>query len=94
MGWCDDPKSKWYNKQITFPFTKSAERLYLKSNIYDIIIVLDYNCKPIIKNKGSAIFIHLSKSDYKPTKGCIALSKKDMCTLLNSIDKNNKITIY
>ena len=94
MGWCDDPKSKWYNKQITFPFINSAEKLYLKSNIYDIIIVLDYNYKPIVKSKGSAIFIHLAKSDYKPTKGCIALSKKDMSVLLDSIDKKNKITIY
>ena len=29
--------------------------------------------KPI-KNKGSAIFIHLTKN-YKPTAGCIALKK-------------------
>ena len=37
MGWCDDPKSKNYNKMIKFPFNCSAEKLWLKKNIYDII---------------------------------------------------------
>ena len=30
---------------------------------------------PIIKNKGSAIFIHVAKKNYKKTEGCIALKK-------------------
>ena len=28
---------------------------------------------PIIKNKGSAIFIHVASKNYKKTEGCIAL---------------------
>ena len=28
MGWCDDPKSKHYNKLITFPFKYRAEKLF------------------------------------------------------------------
>ena len=40
MGWCDDPRSKQYNKPIKFPFNKSAEKLYRKDNTYDIILVL------------------------------------------------------
>ena len=43
MGWCDDPKSKNYNKLIKFPFSYSAEKLYLQKNIYDLILVLDFN---------------------------------------------------
>ena len=61
MGWCDDPKSKYYNQLITFPFKYSAEKLWLKENIYDIILIIDYNSNPIIKNKGSAIFLHIAK---------------------------------
>ena len=49
MGWCDDPKSNNYNKLINFPFKYSAERLYLKKNTYDLILVLDFNTKPIRK---------------------------------------------
>jgi len=28
MGWCDDSKSKKYNKEISFPFKYGAEKLY------------------------------------------------------------------
>ena len=30
FGWCDDPKSREYNKLIKFPFSGSAEKLFLK----------------------------------------------------------------
>ena len=56
MGWCDDPTSKSYNKLVKFPFKYSAEKLYRKDNIYDLILVLNYNLNPIRKGKGSAIF--------------------------------------
>ena len=53
MGWCDDPDSKYYNKLIKFPFKFSAEKLFLKKNIYDIILIINFNLKPVIKNKAS-----------------------------------------
>jgi L,D-peptidoglycan transpeptidase YkuD (ErfK/YbiS/YcfS/YnhG family) len=43
--------------------------------------------QPIIKNKGSAIFIHVAKKNYKPTAGCVALKKKDLIKLLKYINK-------
>jgi len=92
MGWCDDPKSNSYNKQIKLPTTWGHEKLYKKNNSYDLIIVLNYNIDPIIKGKGSAIFIHVTKN-YKPTKGCIALKKNDLIKILNLIKKNTKIKI-
>ena len=61
IGWCDDPKSKFYNQEIKLPSKYSHEKLYRKDCIYDIIIVLNYNTNPTIKNKGSAIFIHCKK---------------------------------
>ena len=42
MGWCNDYRSKYYNKLIQFPFKYSAEKLFLKKNIYNIILVLDF----------------------------------------------------
>ena len=94
MGWCDDVRSKYYNKLIKFPFSYKAERLYKKKNTYDIILIINYNLKPIIKNKGSAIFLHISSKNYGPTKGCIAVSKKDMKKLLKFINNKTKIIIY
>jgi L,D-peptidoglycan transpeptidase YkuD (ErfK/YbiS/YcfS/YnhG family) len=93
MAWCDDPKSKFYNKQIKIPSIFNYEKLYRKDKIYDIIITLDYNTNPIIKNKGSAIFLHVAKANYKPTAGCIALKKEDLMHLLSVIKKDNKIKI-
>lgn len=61
MGWCDDPNSRYYNKLIRFPFKYRAEKLYKKENIYDAILVINYNTKPVIKGKGSAIFLHIAK---------------------------------
>ena len=92
-GWCDDPASKYYNKEIKSPFKYSAEKLWRKDNIYDLIIVLNYNFNPIIKNRGSAIFLHISKKNYAPTKGCIAINKKDMMNLLVNIKGNTKLII-
>ena len=93
MGWCDDPKSKKYNQLIKLPTKYSHEILYRKENIYDLILVLNYNMKPIIKNKGSAIFIHIAKKNYKKTAGCIALKKVDLINLVKEIKRNTKVHI-
>ena len=93
MGWCDDSKSKNYNKEIKYPFKYSSEKLYRKDNIYDLFINIKYNFEPVVKKKGSAIFLHLTDKKYKPTKGCIALTKKDFLKLISLIDKKNKISI-
>ena len=93
MGWCDDPNSKYYNKEIRYPFNFSAEKLWLKENIYDLIIIINYNLKPTIKNKGSAIFLHIAKRNYRPTKGCIAITKKDIILLISKMNNKTKIKI-
>ena len=93
MGWCDDINSKSYNKQIKFPFFYSAEKFWLNKNIYDILIVINFNLKPVRKSEGSAIFLHIAKKNYSPTKGCISISKKDMLLLLSKINNKTKIVI-
>ena len=93
MGWCDDTKSKKYNKLINLPFNYKYERLFRSENIYDIILVLNYNMSPIIKNKGSAIFIHVAKKNYKKTQGCVAVKKSDLLKILKEIKINTKVKI-
>ena len=93
MGWCNDIKSKLYNKEISFPFKFKAEKLYRKDNIYDLFIHIKYNHKPTVKGKGSAIFLHIANLKYKSTKGCVAVSKKDFLKILPNIKKNTKISI-
>ena len=93
FGWCDDSKSKNYNKFVKLPFKYSAEKLYLKKNTYDIVVVINYNLKPVKKNKGSAIFLHLASKTYTPTLGCVALLKRDLKKLIAQIDKNTYLKI-
>jgi L,D-peptidoglycan transpeptidase YkuD (ErfK/YbiS/YcfS/YnhG family) len=93
IGWCDDLKSKYYNKQIKLPCRLSHEIFYRKDHIYDIVCVINYNINPIIKKKGSAIFLHIAKNKYQNTKGCIALKKNHLIKLLTLIKKNTKIKI-
>ena len=93
MGWCDDPKSNKYNKLIKYPFKFSSEKLYRSDNIYDIILVLSFNIRPVIKKKGSAIFIHVAKKNFNSTRGCVAIKKKELLQLIKKINKRTVITI-
>ena len=93
IGWCYDPKSSFYNQQIKLPYKFNYEKLYRNDHIYDLLAVLNYNTNPVVKNKGSAIFIHIAKNNYKPTAGCLALKKGDLIKLLQTINKNTKIKI-
>ena len=93
MGWCDDPRSNLYNKQIKLPNKFGHEKLYRNDNLYDLILVLNYNTNPVIKNRGSAIFIHIAKNFYNKTRGCITLKKKNLIELVSKIKKNTKIKI-
>ena len=92
LGWCDDVKSKFYNKPISINKNIKHEKMFRHDKKYDLIIVLDYNFKKPILGKGSAIFIHIT-NDYKPTAGCIALKKKDLLILLKLISKNTFLKI-
>ena len=93
MGWCNDPLSKEYNKLVKLPSIYSYERLYKKENTYDIILVLNYNMNPVIKNKGSAIFIHVAKNNYKKTEGCVALRKVHLIKIIKKLKYNTKVKI-
>ena len=93
MGWCNDSESKYYNKEINIKKKISLEKLYRKDYKYDYLIVINYNVKKTISNKGSAIFLHLTKN-YYPTAGCVALKKKDFLILLKLIDSKTKIKIH
>ena len=93
MGWCYDSKYKKYNQEIYLPSKYKAEKLYRKDKIYDILINIKYNHSPIIKERGSAIFLHLTNKKYKPTKGCVAIQKKDFFKILSLINTNTKILI-
>ena len=93
MGWCNDSRSKFYNKEILIKKNIKHEKLMRKDFKYNYFILIKYNYTKVKKNVGSAIFIHLTKN-YKKTSGCIALSKKDFLILAKVVSKNTIIKIY
>ena len=92
MGWCNDSKNKFYNQEIKVNKNMRHEKLFRKDYKYNYLLVIEYNSKKIKPNKGSAIFIHLTKK-FKPTAGCIALLEKDFLIMTKLINKKSTIKI-
>ena len=93
MGWCNLSNDSKYNKEIKIKINNNNfEKLHRYDHKYDALIVINYNVSPTIINKGSAIFIHLTKN-YKPTAGCIAIKLKDFLVLAKFCNKKTKIQI-
>jgi len=66
---------------------------YRKDRIYDLLINIKYNSSPIIKKKGSAIFLHLTNKKYGYTQGCVAISKNSFLKILPHINNKTKVVI-
>jgi L,D-peptidoglycan transpeptidase YkuD (ErfK/YbiS/YcfS/YnhG family) len=81
-GWCDDPADLLYNRPVKTPYRGHHETLWREDSLYDIIGVLDWNTSPVVRYRGSAIFLHVATPDYAPTAGCIALSLPDLTACL------------
>ena len=92
MALSGDPNTNNYNKLIYTKY-EHTEKLFRKDNLYDLILVIKYNMLPTIPYKGSAIFIHVAKKNYSPTKGCIALDKNDFKEILFTLKPSDKIKI-
>ena len=92
MGWSTDIR-KNYNSEIIINKKIKHEKLFRKDFKYDYLIVINYNTKKKVANRGSAIFIHLTKN-YNPTAGCIAIKKNDFLILAKILTRKSKIEIY
>jgi L,D-peptidoglycan transpeptidase YkuD (ErfK/YbiS/YcfS/YnhG family) len=77
-GWCDCPCDRNYNRPVRLPYPASAEAMWRADGLYDIVVVLSHNSRPRIRGLGSAIFLHVARSDRAPTRGCIALDSAEL----------------
>lgn len=89
-GWCDDPDDRRYNQMVGLPYDARHEALWRDDGLYDIVGILGWNDAPVVRGRGSAIFLHIARPDFHPTAGCIALAQADLATVLrqglNAID--------
>ena len=83
-GWCDDPQDRAYNQPVTLPYAARHEALWRADAVYDVIGVLGWNDSPVVRGAGSAIFLHVSRPDAAPTKGCIALPLPELLAVLQA----------
>lgn len=81
-GWCDDPASTAYNRPVRLPWAGRHEELWRRDGLYDIVGVLGWNDAPVVRGRGSAIFLHVARPRYEPTEGCIALALPDLQEVL------------
>ena len=92
-AWCVDPADEGYNQQVALPYEGASETLWRDDGIYDIVVVLGYNDRPIIPGCGSAIFLHVADDEYGATKGGISLSREDLLRLIKGWKADTRICI-
>lgn len=93
-GWCDQGGDRNYNRPVRLPYGAGHERLWRDDHLYDILVVLDFNRRPRIRNRGSAIFFHVAEAELAPTQGCIAVSARDMRKLLVHCSPRTRMIVW
>ena len=92
-GWCDDSKDTNYNRPVRLPYSGGHERMWRDDALYDVVVVLGHNDDPPQPDFGSAIFLHVARSGYAPTEGCVALALSDLLRLIVDCDQNTVLRI-
>lgn len=92
-GWCDESGDPLYNMPVKRPYPVSHEVMWRDDDVYDVVLQLDYNTKPVVPGAGSAIFVHVAKPGLSDTEGCIALKLEDLLQLLTKCEKKTEIEV-
>jgi L,D-peptidoglycan transpeptidase YkuD (ErfK/YbiS/YcfS/YnhG family) len=92
-GWCDDPHSPSYNRLVRIPNEWSHEKMWREDGLYDVVVVVGYNDDPPEGEWGSAIFLHISREGYAPTRGCIGLAREDLLELLPLLTPDTRLRV-
>ena len=95
--WDEDPASPGYN---TFqhvpcgtapPFHGTSEPLWRSTVAYREFAFVEYNTRPAVPGRGSAIFLHDDRGH--PTNGCISLPRAELVQLLRRLEPGATISI-
>jgi L,D-peptidoglycan transpeptidase YkuD (ErfK/YbiS/YcfS/YnhG family) len=84
--WDEDPTTTAYNTfrhvacGTTPPFRGGSEALWRISPQYRYFAVIEYNARPVVPGRGSAIFLHVSTG--RATAGCISLPEGELLHVL------------
>jgi L,D-peptidoglycan transpeptidase YkuD (ErfK/YbiS/YcfS/YnhG family) len=92
-GWCDAANDRNYNRRVRHPYPASAEHLWRRDGLYDIVVVVAFNRRPRKAAAGSAIFMHVAERGLKPTEGCVALARNDLLKVMALIGPRTRLVI-
>lgn len=93
LGWCEVPEDRNYNRPVRMPYAASHETMRRQDRLYDMCLVLDWNIRPRLRGRGSAIFFHLARSGFTPTQGCVAVTARVMARLLPYLSTRTVLTV-
>jgi L,D-peptidoglycan transpeptidase YkuD (ErfK/YbiS/YcfS/YnhG family) len=93
LAWSENPHDRRYNQPFRRSANEPGDGLWRDDHLYDLMIELDHNTHPRIAGRGSAVFLHLARSDEGPTAGCIAFRRNDLRRLLPHLGPNTRINI-
>ncbi|MFO0764472.1 MAG: L,D-transpeptidase family protein [Patescibacteria group bacterium] len=89
--WVDDVEHPLYNQyvdlsQVQKTWQSDENLLRTDDQLYDIVIVVEYNTKPVVAGMGSAIFFHVWRASDKGTAGCTAVAPENAEAVLAWLD--------
>ena len=92
-AWCDDQTDRRYNRLIDRPHGEAEERLQREDHLYDVIVELGWNDRPVQRGRGSAIFWHLARAGFTPTAGCVAVEGHVFAKVLPRLARHCRIVV-
>jgi L,D-peptidoglycan transpeptidase YkuD (ErfK/YbiS/YcfS/YnhG family) len=96
--WDEESSSALYNHfvhvgcGVTPSFGGDSEPLWEVRPQYDYFAVIEYNHRPVVPGRGSAIFLHVSIG--APTTGCVAIARADLLRVLRLLRPSLHPMIY
>ena len=92
-AWSDEPDDPAYNSMVRQPYQTSVELMWREDHVYDIVVTIGFNDDPAAPGEGSAIFLHIARPDFSPTRGCVAVSLKNLLRILADCDETTRLCV-
>lgn len=88
--WIDDPGHPEYNTWSTFPTDAASwERMKRDDHQYKMGIIIEYNTQPVLKNRGSAVFMHIWEAPGYGTSACVAMDEENLTQIMKWLNKKH-----
>ncbi len=93
-AWCENPADRRYNRPFRRSANEPGDRLRRADGLYDVIVQIDHNTRPRVAGRGSAVFLHVARSGFAPTAGCVGLQRSALLALLPQLSPKTRIIIH